>query len=409
MIRYIIVGIVILSSSLHESILVNSERLCDEQGFNVFAADNLSNGTIRLFSDMYYWNFEIDYSANLSNETPFRLIGHISPASKSIGYKLSEKYSNLTHKIIDDSYMRISVTSFLDPIENIKFMMVFHNKMCEGKYKTNFTYWFEETGKLYFQSNQDFINDRNQSYMIHSVIVFSIDNIQYSAIICNNQFFLSNIKTNNSTKQVFFEFKVNKEVEKMFRGPIPKLITAAFVVQPKPDKLIGLVFIQCNKYCFVGWNQTGKYFNLTQCNFNLQPPLDDDLFKLSFIKNDQLLNDLEPIHSNVSSETKSLATNRGLISTTKVAHQNSSEFNFNFFFVICTILIFSTGSICTVYFCVLRQNQSYNLSKMEARFGCRTKADTDDHENDNENQMIEMAELNLKSTNLPIIEEQDEH
>lgn len=55
----------------------------------------------------------------------------------------------------------------------------------------------------------------------------------------------------------------------MFRGPIPKLITAAFVVQPKPDKLIGLVFIQCNKYCFVGWNQTGKYFNLTQVFKNL--------------------------------------------------------------------------------------------------------------------------------------------
>ncbi|KAH9418690.1 hypothetical protein DERP_004016 [Dermatophagoides pteronyssinus] len=262
------------------------EYSSNRNSFMVYAADNLQNGTIRLYGEKYYIDFQLyhhydNYTGSIlsiqdsTNETQ-RLI--MFAIEKRL---IRETYFNLSEKInfLDTVDQRITVFTLIkhqyDYDYNIgmdEYTFIVVSKRSTKSYLTADWYHIKTNNgtiqdshllppRIEQQSNQT-MNETNIFIRMDSAFRLLFDDEQYLFTIINRRLFWTIVKLEHFDNKENDVELVNDSNETFHRGPIPPM-TAAFTIQS--ENLIALVIIKCHMRCIVPWIYNESIFDFQPC------------------------------------------------------------------------------------------------------------------------------------------------
>ncbi|XP_046917375.2 uncharacterized protein LOC124497741 [Dermatophagoides farinae] len=285
--------IIMMMMMIFPLLLCNGLSICPfeyfgQYKFNVYAADNLHNGTIRLYSHRYYIDFLFyhhydDYNGNY--RSIISINGHENETKRLIMFAMEkrliqETYWNLSTMInfMDTFHQRITVFTLMkhnydDDDENTFIIITKRSSKLHliGDFyhiQTN-NGMVREYGSLptrieqqQQQSDNQTINESNIFIHMDSAFRLSLNGQQFLFTIINRRLFWTIIMMehfNDNDVEL-----VNDSDGQFHRGPIPQM-TAAFTIQS--ENLIALFIINCNRRCIVQWIYNESKFDFGPCSY----------------------------------------------------------------------------------------------------------------------------------------------
>lgn len=373
---------------------VKSQEICSaDEPHAIFAADNLPNGTVRLYSNLHYWDLELyHYDQEKDNSsswwTPFAKLFSTSTIqqsfvkSKELNLKafiddrnqeerlVSTVYHGLNFSLHDNKTFSHAMVSFSD-WQNSNYTYLFETNNASSA-ATNSTgrvwLWNATSGQLV--KSYDITRDQSEkggNLFITGAVKVYLNESERLFLFMNRELFVNHF---DSTK-----LHPTRDDGKLYhRGNIPHPISASFTIQVSADR-IWIVLIHCTHFCLVPWNISGKFFNFDQCA-NIKSWKSLEPF---FFTNGNPYQDKKPFQSYFLSTNVTQLQN----GTTYFENEDFNLFSSSPFFdnpkntetpfwtfiskyrspiLIVIVLLFS---VVVLYFTIDRHSASYNLAKKE--------------------------------------------